>query len=105
MSRPSITLLRALPQRQLSAVVLILFLAMQSFALLHAETHAFHEKSEMCTVFQSVEHQPMLGGLAVAAISPVFLALEFLQAQSLRFDTQKTIGFLPRGPPQIISKA
>ena len=104
MSRRGILPLRAMPQRRLSAVVLILFLLAQTAALLHAETHAFHEQSELCTVFHSVEHQPALGGAGVVAvIEPAIAADQPLP--SLPQQPQRALrAFQARGPPLFISQ-
>ena len=100
----AISLLHALLRQRMPALVLILFAMGQTAALLHAETHAFHQADELCAVFHSVEHQPGLAG-AVLALDGVSTAIEE-PATNLPTAVlpSKTLSFLARAPPQHISK-
>lgn len=100
MSPHSIFHMRPQPKWRLSAAVLVLFFLAQSAALLHAETHAFHENSDFCSVFHNVEHQPVLGAMAIAAVPPGAHAENqpSLFAQQARKPALH--GFLARGPPR-----
>ena len=102
--KPSSTLLRTLPQPRTSALVLVLFVLLQTATLLHAETHAFHDHTELCSVFHKFEHQPVVAGAADAATKYTLLADEPAPLHRAQFSQPVGTGFHARGPPRHISK-
>lgn len=91
--------LAAQSHTRFAMALVAVFLLAQLAVLWHAESHAVHDCSEACSVFQTAEHQP---GLAISG-ADVNLAVSWDTARIV--DLPKTdiesasLAFLARAPP------
>jgi hypothetical protein len=81
----------------LAAIVLLL----QSFAVWHDSTHAFHNASEQCHQLDAINHIPALDAVAVVTINLLPQRVEQIKTPvDAPLATRQTAHYAIRAPPR-----